>query len=275
MHKKETVLKHRERILKAVEELFNKAIQNQETEDDIVCFLCNGQNDAGYHMFGPGVKGISDRNQSEFLIDFMNSNEVSEAYANLKTDEEKERLERYSLNIELMIYSHLWESELSLSNLKHLANFVEGLQYDWKLKIPWQDKWSFITKTLRAVFERHNLDIAELLKETYHSQLRNAFAHGQYGLSWKVIELFNYTGKAYEIPAITFEDWEERFIKTVDIFIEISNQKYSLIQKYSIDKPVLRVWTPVKYPFRYHRTEIYWEKYSGYYSFNPNVLKTT
>ena len=60
-----------------------------------------------------------------------------------------------------MIYSHLWESELSLSNLKHLANFIEGIQYDWSLKIPWQDKWKFIAKTIRQIFEKHDLEIAE------------------------------------------------------------------------------------------------------------------
>lgn len=174
-----------------------------------------------------------------------------------------------------MIYSHLWEMEWSLSNLMHLANFVEGIQYDWRLKIPWQEKWQFITKTIRGVFEKYNLDIAELMKETYHSQLRNSFAHGQYGLSWKVIQLYNYTGKTYEMSAITFEDWEIRFIKTVDIFIEIANQKFQLLKKYSVEKPVLRVWVPVKYPFRFRRTEIYWDKYAGYYSFNKHVLNTT
>ncbi|OGU61009.1 MAG: hypothetical protein A2V66_09675 [Ignavibacteria bacterium RBG_13_36_8] len=275
MHNKDTVLKYRKRIFKAVEELFNLAIKNQETMDDIVCFLCNGQNNYGYNMFGPGERGITDRHQSEFLIDFMNTSEESVLLANLNSDKEKERLERYSLNIELMIYSHLWEMEWSLSNLMHLANFVEGIQYDWKLKIPWQEKWEFITKTIRAVFEKSNLDIANLLKETYHSQLRNAFAHGQYGLSWKIIQLYNFTGKSYELSAITFEDWEVRFIKTVDIFIEIANQKFQLLKKYSIEKPVLRVWTPVKYPTRFRRTEIYWDEYAGYYSFNKNVLKTT
>lgn len=275
MHKRETVLKYRERISEAVKELLALAITNQETEDDILCFLCNGQINYGRPMFGPGERGISDMHQSEFLIDFLNSSEESELLANLNTDEEKERLERYSMNIELMIYSHLWENELSLSNLKHLANFVEGIQYDWKLEIPWKDKWLFITKTIRQVFEKYNLDIANLLKETYHSQLRNAFAHGQYGLSWKVIQLFNYTGKSYELPTITFEDWEVRFIKAVDIFIEIANQKFQLLKKYSIEKPILRVWTPIKYPTSIRRTEIYWDKYSGYYSFNKNVLNTT
>jgi len=223
-------------------------------------------------MFGPLTRGLTDKHQHEFLIDFMNSSDESEIYKNVKTDEEKERLERYSLNIELMIYSHLWETEWGLSSLKHLTNFVEGIKYDWRLKIPWQDKWSFITKEIKQVFEKHNLDIANLLKETYHSQLRNAFAHGQYGLSWKVIQLYNFKGKTYEMPAITFEDWEERFIKTVEIFIEIANQKYLLLKKYSTEKPVLRVWTPVNYPTRIRRTTIYWDKYAGYYSFNKNVL---
>lgn len=275
MHKNETVLKYRTRISKAVEDLFNLAIKNQDSIDDIVCFLCNGQNDSGSNMFGPGERGLTDQYQTEFLVDFMNSSEEGVAYASIKDEEEKDRLERSSLNIELMVYSHLWESELSLSNLKHLANFVDGIQYDWRLKIPWQDKWIFITRTIRQVFEKHNLDIAALLKETYNSQLRNAFAHGQYGLSWKNIRLYNYTNKSHEIAAITFEEWEERFIKTVDIFMEISNKKFDLLKKYSIENPELKIWAPVKYPTKYRRRHIYWDKYARYYSFNKHVLNTT
>lgn len=91
MHKKETVIKYRNRISKAVEELFDLAIKNQETLDDIVCFLCNGQNNYGYNMFGPGERGITDQHQSEFLIDFMNSSDESVLLANITKDEEKER----------------------------------------------------------------------------------------------------------------------------------------------------------------------------------------
>ena len=75
MHKKETVIKYRERISKAVEELLNLAVENQETIDDIVCFLCNGQIFYGSPMFGPGERGFTDHHQSEFLIDFMNSSD--------------------------------------------------------------------------------------------------------------------------------------------------------------------------------------------------------
>ncbi len=273
MHKKETVLKYRERISNAVKDLFDLAVKNQETEDDIVCFLCNGQIIYGHSMFGPGERGLSDKFQAEFLIDFMNSSEENEVYANIKMDDEKERLERFSLNIELMIYSHLWESDLSLSNLMHLANFINGIAYDWSLKIPWQDKWEFITKTIRNVFDKHNLEISNLIKETYHSQLRNAFAHSQYGLSWKTIRLYNYTGKSYELPAMTFEDWEVRLIKTVDLFLEISNQKFQLLKKYSEEKPTLRVWVPIKNATRIRRTQVYWDKFGGYYSFNKNALR--
>lgn len=273
MHKKETVLQHRERISNAVNDLFDLAIKNQETEDDIVCFLCNGQITYGHAMFGPGERGLSDRYQIEFLVDFMNSSEEKEVYANVKEEDEKERLERFSLNVELMIYSHLWESDLSLSNLMHLANFIEGIAYDWTLKIPWQDKWEFITKTIRNVFEKHNLEISNILKETYHSQLRNAFAHSQYGLSWKTIRLYNYTDKSYELPAITFEEWEVRFIKTVDLFLEISNQKFQILKKYSKEKPILRVWVPIKNASRIRRTQVYWDRYGGYYSFNKNAIR--
>jgi hypothetical protein len=274
MHSKETVDKLHKRINDAVEELFKLSIKNQETKDDIICFLCNGQNNYGYNMFGPGEKGITDQYQSEFLIDYLNTSEENEILKIVNNDEDLKRFQRHSVNIELMIYTHIWETDRSLSNLKHLANFIEGIPYDWKLKIPWKNKRIFITKNINEIFEKHNLDIANILNETYNNQLRNAFAHGQYGLLENtVIQLFNCSGKPNEIHTITFAEWEERFIKTVDLFIEISNQKYSLLKKFSIEKPILRIWTPGRCPIRYHSTEIFWDKYAGYYSFNPNVLK--
>lgn len=274
MHKKENVIFHRQRISEAVKEVISLAVENQETEDDIISFLCNGKHEYGHIMFGPGMRGLTDRNYIEFLIDFMNSSESEEIKSQLSTEEDYKRLERSTFNIELMIYSHIWESQLHLSNLKHFSNFIKGNKYDWQLDIPWQDKWSFITKDIRSVFEEYNLKIIDIMKESYHSQLRNAFAHSQYGiLENSTIQFFNYTGKDYEIAAISFEEWEDRFLKTVELFTQIANQKHTLLKKYSVEKPTLKIWTPKENFTKYRRTQIYWDKYSGYYSFNKNALR--
>jgi hypothetical protein len=191
MFSEESINKIHPRIIGAVEELLILARENQKNENDILIFLMNGHYDEqitlpGISKFilGPGMKGLYDSYRGEFLIDYLNTGE-KKILETIASKEEQERYERITIILELMIYSHFWENEVSLKNLKQLANLVNSRIYDWENNIPEKSKFEFITENIRDIYLKYNLEIGKLIQESYHSQLRNAFAHGQYGFIWQ------------------------------------------------------------------------------------------
>jgi hypothetical protein len=144
-----------------------------------------------------------------------------------------------------MIYTHHWEADTSLKELRQLSNLVNHEAYDWHNEIPERDKYEFITKTIRDVLIAADLDAGKLIKESYNSQLRNAFAHGQYAFRGKnTIALLNHKGQSYEMESISYADWEQRFLKTALLFYELVNQKIDLLEKYGREHPEIPVWLP-------------------------------
>ena len=153
------------RVTKAVSELLDVAQSNQKNPNDILLFLMNGHRDEqivlkGFSKFilGPGMKGLYDSYRGEFLIDYLNTGEKKILEA-IESSEVKERYERITINLELMIYSHFWENEVSLKNLKQLVNLIENKIYDWKNPIPEKSKFEFVTEKIRDVFMKYNLFI--------------------------------------------------------------------------------------------------------------------
>jgi hypothetical protein len=262
------------RVTKAVTELLELAQVNQKNPNDILIFLMNGHYDeqivlAGYSKFilGPGMKGLYDSYRGEFLINYLNTGE-SKILESIESEEEKERYERITINLELMIYSHFWENEISLKNLKQLANLINCEVYDWENPIPEKSKFEFITEQIRDIYLKFNLDLGKLIQESYHSQLRNAFAHGQYGLFGNgIIQLYNFKGLAHEIQLISYADWEIRFLITALVFYELVIQKKALLVKLGKENPETAVWVPKNDFSSYQRVIIEWNEFSKMYRY--------
>src|SRR5690606_19576644 len=127
--------------------------------------------------------------------------------------EEFTRDSTISIGIELMIYSHIWESKPFLRQLKKLANLCESVEYDWSVSIPEMGKHDFIRNNIRDVFRNSNLDLHNVISNGFHTSLRNAFAHSDYYFQFEnhIIYLTNSKGAAWEIDSISFNDWTKRF----------------------------------------------------------------
>ena len=274
MFSEETLNNIHPRVENAVDELLNLAQKNQKNPNDLLLFLMNGHYDeqivlSGYSKFvlGPGRKGLYDTYRGEFLIDYLNSGEKKILDA-VELREGKERYERMTITIELMIYSHFWENEISLKNLKQIANLVDGENYDWDNPIPEKSKFEFITENIKEIYLKYNLEAGKLIQESYHSQLRNAFAHGQYGLFGNgIIHLYNYKGLPDEIEVITYSDWEIRFLITALLFYELVAQKKALLIKLGKEIPVATVWVPKNDYSSYQRIIIEWNEISQMYRY--------
>jgi len=261
---------------KAVTELYETAIQNQKNPNDIVLFLTNahfGQavpGVCGKFRVGPGVEGIDDYPRIQFLIDYLQSGNESIVQSSW-TQIELEKHLKYTINLELMIYTHLWEAERSLRLLKQLANLLSGRAYAWEEEIPWQTKHEFIRYEIKDVFLNFNLDSGNLIQESYHSQLRNAFAHGHYSFhEISHIKLNNYRGESWELKAISFDEWEDRFLKSALLHYEILHQRHSRLEEFGVKNPEVTVWLPRNNGTGYSRSILVWYDQTKDYAWKQN-----
>lgn len=138
----------------------------------------------------------------------------------------------YRINIETMIYTHIWESNLFLKRLYKLAVLCsfEDYTYPWTVNIPDMGRSDFIRNQIKEKYTNADIPLKELIEKAYHSSLRNAFAHSAFSIDErnKKMELYNYKGKDWELKNILLDDWSERFVYS---FL-LSYRMYDIVQKY-------------------------------------------
>ena len=234
------------KVVNAVEELFKSAQGHEQDNNDFLLFLTNGHLDKndGY-VIGPGRKGLQDYDRMEFFEQYAHWPLESE-YGKIKDTNAKLHFERSSIHLEMMMYCHFWESDPNLKTLKQLANLIDSQPYDWDIEIPDFNRHKFIRDKIRDVFKKHNLAFANIMSNSYRSQLRNAFAHSNYYFRMRNIGLSNYKGEHWEIEELSFEEWEERFIMTALIFDSISKMKMEGKKVLAKSGNNLGVWIPIK-----------------------------
>lgn len=258
-------------IKEAVEEVFQTAKNNEANPNDFVLFLANARKrdykdkKISPYIIEDKMDIIFDKDRNEFIADFMELECHYESLYNSSNDEkQKKKMRNITTHIELMIYSHAWESNPNLRNIKHLANLVDSKKYDWQLTIPGAAKHEFIRKEIKGVFKKHSLKIADVIAESYHSQLRNAFAHSQYTFFDDSIRLGNYEGEDWQIKNISYEDWADRFIKTALLFHFISKKKFEYKQKIGKECREITIWEPRKRGNFKRKVIVYEEEYKKF-----------
>lgn len=120
-------------------------------------------------------------------------------------------------HMELMIYSHVWESRPFLKRMYRMAILCSGGSYDWSVKVPPMGKHDFIRNEIRQRYQNNGFNLFQVIKNGYHSSLRNAFAHSEYSFDdqTKSIFLHNYGGEGWELNTISYNDWSKRFCYSV------------------------------------------------------------
>ncbi|AQG79348.1 hypothetical protein [Spirosoma montaniterrae] len=227
----ETHLKDCEaQVREAIDELFNLIKKREHNLNDYIVLLADGSYKENYigtvqnlspYVIDDRMGHYRDLHRREFYVTYINQDR--EVYYNKLDQEKQAAFFRYCTSLEFMIYTHIWESNWFLKTLKQISNLVAGREYDWKIEseIPDFERREFITKEIRGVFEKENLKIVEVMK-SYHSQIRNAFAHNAYNFSFPSgiggkIYFNNYTGKNWELKSTTYEEWHDRFALTISL----------------------------------------------------------
>ena len=170
------------------------------------------------------VEGYKDETRLTFLTEFLNQFyqfPLGQEYV----DDHPQRL-----NMELMIYTHIWESKPFLKKLFRLAELLNGESYGWKTTVPKSNKPDFISQKIAEKFQVNGFRLADIVTNGYHKSLRNAFAHSEYSFNLlnnnNHINLYNYKGKADELKTISFNDWSCRFAISALLSYHFLNSTY-------------------------------------------------
>ena len=216
----------------AIGEAFCKAIKRNES--DFILLMARG----GYHKhldredidLSPFVVEdrmdfLMDLTRRRFFVRFMNDYVEKLNAGKVESDEER----RYEVNIQMMVYTHVWESHLFLNQLERLALIELGRGYLWESKIPPYGKSNYINNNIIQRFEKCGVEMAGLIKRCYSSDLRNDFAHSTYYLEGNRIQ--SNKNALYAGPSMSFDQWDEVFARTMllsyhlnDMLLEIKNQ---------------------------------------------------
>lgn len=136
------------------------------------------------------------------------------------------------LQLEMMIYSHVWESNKFLKQLFRLKEIVSGRQYPWKVDVPEFYKHNFIRLELRDAFKAKNLKVAEVITKGFHTSLRNSFLHSEYEIDFTAAIIHLHTRRVgkkqpFEMDEMSFDLWTERFLYTIFLNYHFVKEKYA------------------------------------------------
>lgn len=214
-----------------VKQAVNEALDYLKTKSMYyVLYLANGDYKASLldsHLkLNPNVidsreDTYKDKDRRKFLVDFM---DTLYSFPNGQATEDNES----RLHMELMIYTHIWESKPFLKQLYRFSLLCQGKTYPWEIDIPDMSKHSLIREQVRNPLKDRGLTIANVIEKGFHTSLRNAFAHSEYSFnehSRKII-LYTYSGKNWDFPEITYDDWSKRFLYSVLIAYHYQNSLY-------------------------------------------------
>jgi hypothetical protein len=208
-------------IDKEVKESIQQTLDNLKVKSvgNYVLFLADGEYKKEYDnlqtKFSPFVidnriDKYKDETRLTFLTNFL-ATFYSFPISKNSTDDNEQRI-----HMELMIYSHIWESKPFLKKLHRLTHLDNNEEYNWAVEVPDMGKHDFIRNDIRKTLEVNHNPLAKVIKNGFHTSLRNAFAHSDYSFDTvnnnRRIWLHNFNGEAWELQEISFHDWSKRFV---------------------------------------------------------------
>lgn len=255
-------------VQKAVSEIYSEL--KKLNPEGYIMFLADCEYEKRYDnkttRFSPYVLDyvadkLKDQSRITFLTSFL---QMFYSFPPEKDDIDNNELR---LQMELMVYTHIWESKAFLKDLFRLSHLLNGENYDWKVKVPDMTKHDFIRNEVRAYFLKSKKvkSIGDIMTKGYHSSLRNAFAHSEYSFDTmnknQRIILHNYKGKdSWELKLITFDDWSLRFVYSALLNYYILKEKLSRRQNIITDfgMDIFEIPFPPKaqrVKIQYHKTK--------------------
>jgi hypothetical protein len=252
-------------IQKAVQDTFDN-IRNSN-QGDYALFLSDAEYKKEYdnamsklnpYVIDNRIDRYKDESRLRFMSEFL-STFYAFPSSQSSTDDNEQRM-----HMELMVYTHIWESKPFLKKLHRLAHLNNIDQYNWKVEVPDMTKHKFIRDDIRKTFEDAGNALSDVIRNGFHTSLRNAFAHSEYSFDTmngnKRIWLDNYNGDdTWELKEISFDEWSKRFVYSALLSYHLMNLAHSnrvtLIETIGTDK------FQVKHPTKAGTFNFIWIKY--------------
>lgn len=151
---------------------------------------------------------------------------------------------KYDINIQLMVYTHVWESNWLLKQLERIASILSGKGYVWKSCVDSCSKSNFIKDHILKPLEGHS-NLYDLIKRIYSDTLRNDFAHSSYYIDMDERAIKSRKHGLLEENVIPFDEWEDIFVHSILLTADLNNLLFDIKHKFIElfgNKPIVCKW---------------------------------
>ena len=197
---------------------------------------------------------IQDNSRRQFLHVYLNQYTHC-LEENILYDNE---MHEYNINMQLMLYSHVWESRCFLMSLRRIVSILSGNGYEWRISFQTKqggsnkmipiNKGKFIREKVLGPLKTIDNILYEFLTSLYNSTIRNGYSHSMYKIDMEkgCIEFLN--SESYKIEdSICFSDWDDIFCRTVLFSYYLINKITERLNSFIVDYPELKQ-IPIKWP---------------------------
>jgi hypothetical protein len=199
-----------------------------------------------------------DNTRNRFLVTYLNNFRV-QLQDQIFADNDYREMD---YNIQMMIYSQIWESHLFLKILRRIALIISGKPYEWRIqfekinekgKMKQVSKAKFIEDLILNPLRDAYPEFAYFIRDIYDSQLRNDFAHASYSISIDENVIESQDSEQYSSKRrLDLYDWEEKFFNTALFCYHLSHELYkrlnSFIEVYPEKTKILIKWPSFQHP---------------------------
>ena len=126
------------------------------------------------------------------------------------------------LSIEMMIYTHLWDSTYFLKSIYRIAYALEGNGYAWNPNIPENGKYKFMKEEVIAPLVANGYKLGDVLNKGYKSSIRNAFAHSLYNVDVDNEKIYLRPSSSPH-ETLTFKEFQSCFLYSVLLMNRMQN----------------------------------------------------
>lgn len=153
----------------------------------------------------------------------------------------------YDINIQLMIYSHVWESQLLLKILRRITTIVNDKGYEWRVSFvknndKYLPKYKFIEEYILEPLKDRKRDLYDFIVKTYDNKIRNVFSHADYRINTQTKTIITFATEGYGYrEQVTFDEWEGKFLRSILFSYYLQKIIFNRLQNYIVDeseKPV-------------------------------------
>lgn len=157
----------------------------------------------------------NDETREAFYLHYMNRNYTREEF-HYEGDNGID-----DLSIEMMIYSHMWDSTYFIKSLVRMASILSGKGYKWDVEISDYKREQFIQNNIIDPLSSTNMKISDIIRKAYKRSVRNAFAHSLYTTDSerKNISLRTRSGN----EKLSFDEFQTLFLYSVILMNKMQN----------------------------------------------------